>query len=1196
MTVDVRARVFCNLGTIITGNIADEAISAEQGLITCRGQLVLTGLSTPAVGSTVQIGWERNGTIARLPRTLRVLSSFADPFRNQTTVQLGDKLVYLANLKGQQAQEPEPDPVAPDENGGPDPTNYPEADYDWQAAEQCYLPKAGAKPFNFSSSQAANKLTVREEYALAPATTMGRAPMGIMAGSVLLKCCAALGLAVSGQSLTNIYQDDFDLSSGYVSVIDRLLSSESLFGYLNESEALQIVTIDGLGAGPLLTANDVIELSGINQGILPGQQVSVTFSSQRSKPTAADTAQEALDEEEEAAETLADPTATEEEKAQAQAALDAADEAKAQRDWERDESITYNQQYNFYVQDDAGGIAYSMGFSHNPTVVTITSYDDADYVIKRVTTEQRLFAGECASIFQAYLNAKYASGDLSSGAGERLVRQIGREELLFRTEEYFEYEVLKSEDPQESLPLPSDRLCPDPDGTERVADQDAAKAKRVEKRQLKQTQIRYEPLKSLIGKLNISGINWGDYDIGSLPSGEYEAERTVVSYSTNQPDGQTKTRTDRYLAYGLSQNGQQDTAEKGAVTTDAAGLNELLATGRELVFEGTSVAIQQDRTYGIQQRPRQEALQQEENQKATAVGASDEQGTQQVDVEQSNTSVETTPKTELTMPLASDDAVVWTASTGYEFKGSNAASMALRYARTQNAIMRGNRAGVSLQLAAKSMPLYPLQTVYLQAAGLTASYKSNGMAWSFNSDGLLCSMDALFWAGISGTGSVWFPVAPGITTLPSNPAVTTATPAPANSTSTPAGFNPTSPGSVWTELPSGQAPTYASSIAPTTAVPVVTERIPVIGGTRTLLVAAVADYPLTLPTEVVALVTRTELQCGPVMSAAAEAFAVSGQASTGRYVRRIAGSVGSFVTTGMSAGNVRSYAIGTNAGTFTSSGQAAGLVVQRPPMPADAAAFALTGQDATFFKGIDRSLSVGSFAAEGLSASLLKTYLVSGAARSFALTGQSATLGQNIAIVTGTAAPLLGRSGATSYTGWTQLRNSSTDDDAFSVPSWAFSFYLDSSPYSDIYVGSNTYMTFNSPSTVYSGLSASNPPYPKLHLGSADNSMQRLYRRDETLSDGSRVVRIRIEGTANTGGTAGSPTIVVETSFYEPRPTGEQWIEVRVGQHNRTSGVFMLANETTSYASSTIAADSSWVFVGNALGTSWTLTANRYVA
>jgi hypothetical protein len=41
MTVDVRARVFCNLGTIITGNLADEAISLGQGLITCRGQLVL---------------------------------------------------------------------------------------------------------------------------------------------------------------------------------------------------------------------------------------------------------------------------------------------------------------------------------------------------------------------------------------------------------------------------------------------------------------------------------------------------------------------------------------------------------------------------------------------------------------------------------------------------------------------------------------------------------------------------------------------------------------------------------------------------------------------------------------------------------------------------------------------------------------------------------------------------------------------------------------------------------------------------------------------------------------------------------------------------------------------------------------------------------------------------------------------------
>jgi hypothetical protein len=40
----------------------------------------------------------------------------------------------------------------------------------------------------------------------------------------------------------------------------------------------------------------------------------------------------------------------------------------------------------------------------------------------------------------------------------------------------------------------------------------------------------------------------------------------------------------------------------------------------------------------------------------------------------------------------------------------------------------------------------------------------------------------------------------------------------------------------------------------------------------------------------------------------------------------------------------------------------------------------------------------------------------------------------------------------------------------------------------------------------------------------------------------------------------------------------------------------MIADATTTYASTTISADSNWVFVGDNAGTLWTLTSNRYVA
>jgi hypothetical protein len=999
MTVDVRAKVFCNLGTVIQGNLADEALSAGQGLISCRGQVVLDGLSTPAVGSLVNFGWVRGSTIARIPRTLRVLSSFADPFRGTTTVQLGDKLVYLANLRGKKAEEEQP---AEDGSNGPDPADYPSSDFDYDAAEACYLPKEGAKPFNFSTPDAASKLTVREEYALAPAKVMGRAPMGIYASSVLSKCCAALGIAFTGQPLTNVFQDDFDLSAGYVSVIDQLLSSESLFGYLTESETLQIVTIDGYGSGPLITTDELIDLSGINQGILPGQTVSVTFDYKRLKDTAAAEAQQELDGEEAAQQVLDDPTSTPEEEAAAQEELDALAEAERQRNWEEDTSVTYNQQYSFTVEDDNGATVYSSTFSHNPTTTTTTTYDDSNYVTLRRSVEKRIVASEVGTILQAVINAKYEAGEIGgaqTGANDSILRQQAESNLEFTTEETFEYEVVKEEATNEPQALPPDKLCPDPDGTERVADEDANKPKQVEKRQIKSTVTRYEPLCSLLAKMNVSGYDFSEYDLGTLPTAPYISERTVTYYDTNQPTGQTKTRVDRYLAHAITLEGQQWVAEKGSNVTTDNQLNELLDRGSQLVFSHTEVSIQRDRTFGVQQRPTKEQLQADDKEKDPPVGAGNDKGEQQVDLQQENSSVESSPKTQVPMPLASDDAVVWSVGNGYEFKGSNAASMAMRYARTINALLRGNRAGLSLQLAAKGMPLYPLSSVYLQAGGLTASYKSNGMSWSFNSDGVLCAMDALYVSGISGTGSRWFPVAPGITTLPSDPTVTTATAAPANSTTTPGGFNPTAPGSIFNSLPTGQAPVYAQSIAPSSGVPVVIETLPVVAGTRSIVSVLDRDYALTLPAGTAVLVTKAKVQVATRLAAAAAAFAVSGQAANRIYTRRVQAAAGSFATTGYSAGSVRSYGIGTNAGTFALSGQAASLKRVVTPLTAQAGSFTLTGQNATSSGATTLMAAAGGFNLSGQAANSIRGRVLVGGAGSFAATGRDAQLNKTVPVV-----------------------------------------------------------------------------------------------------------------------------------------------------------------------------------------------------
>ena len=186
----------------------------------------------------------------------------------------------------------------------------------------------------------------------------------------------------------------------------------------------------------------------------------------------------------------------------------------------------------------------------------------------------------------------------------------------------------------------------------------------------------------------------------------------------------------------------------------------------------------------------------------------------------------------------------------------------------------------------------------------------------------------------------------------------------------------------------------------------------------------------------------------------------------------------------------------------------------------------------------------------------------------------------------GTKAPVYGANGGAypptaSWTGWF---NSSSDDAniGITIPS----FTISGTAYTTAFVGSNTYFTFGAGSNNYSGLSASNPTYPKVMLGAADNSYQRL----SSLVSRTDFVRIRYEGTASTGGTAGSPNIVYEATFFNPANTGGMpTLEVLIGSHARTSGITMIAATTTSYVTFSIAANQSYVFVGNATGTAWTV-------
>ena len=127
-------------------------------------------------------------------------------------------------------------------------------------------------------------------------------------------------------------------------------------------------------------------------------------------------------------------------------------------------------------------------------------------------------------------------------------------------------------------------------------------------------------------------------------------------------------------------------------------------------------------------------------------------------------------------------------------------------------------------------------------------------------------------------------------------------------------------------------------------------------------------------------------------------------------------------------------------------------------------------------------------------------------------------------------------------TGGTFLTSSTTptsgnNDDGFWQLTLPFDVQFLGTNYSSIYVGTNSYITFGSGSSVYSGLSATTPNLPKIMWCASDRSVQRIYYGTQG-STPNRTYRVRVEAHSGfSGGILGSPTMVAEYTFYENAPS-----------------------------------------------------------
>jgi hypothetical protein len=224
MAIDLRAKTYCNLGTIISGDFADDYLQ-NNGLVKTVGNLKLDGIHTPAVGTQIFFAYEKHGNLTRLPRVMRVLSSFADPYRNTTDISMGCLLSLLDQLK-------------------PPPTTF------------------------------ENEVVI--DISIPP----------VSAATLANWVCTQIGLAHGTFPLTNTYAlNRLTPDNGFIALLSDLLVSESFVGYLDETETLRFIDLSsGSTFGPLLSNQEVIDVGAIGAGQLPAQSVVVNYSSLRFKP------------------------------------------------------------------------------------------------------------------------------------------------------------------------------------------------------------------------------------------------------------------------------------------------------------------------------------------------------------------------------------------------------------------------------------------------------------------------------------------------------------------------------------------------------------------------------------------------------------------------------------------------------------------------------------------------------------------------------------------------------------------------------------------------------------------------------------------------------------------------------------------------------------------------------------------------
>jgi hypothetical protein len=684
MTVDIRATVFSNLGEIISGDIATE-YAQGSGLVKTRGSVEVVGIRTPKIGDIVDLGYEKDGRIARFFTRLRVLSSFADPYKNKTIVQIG----CILTLKDGAQPKPE-DPNTKEENN------------------------------------------------TTPCKVFKKVNLPISASFVASKCLLALGIAGNVSMLKQKFSvEKFDLSPGYIQVLSDLLISESYLGFINEREQLEVISLASSSErGPLVTADNFITFGPLGFGDIPADNIIVRYSYLKLKL----------------------PDSSEEGAGGGSSSFSGG----VSSTWERSRSGGPARTVSITAVNQDTGLPVTASISYSPVQSSSTSYDSKNRPRMRVTV---------STISSFEMNSAYCTACLN----------IGRPPPSFisNTFSVTEYSYigggggstgfsLFAPSPKyEAIPVPIDGEDPDPEGTgeECIIEENngfSFSSGGTKVSAFVQTTEYHLPF-MLFGASGVDyyvpgAPNDGLINISSLLGGGNNIARTTNSISITE--GQySRTITTKNSAYCYTEQGQQGSAramEAARQSEPASAVQiilDILKDSTTLVWDGSDESTRKDGGSIIETRPSQSERNNLNNtindrNPDTGVPLESTENIEWISGQTNNGTIR-----EFRLPYASDDEIQWSPFPSpdgtYTKTASIAPSIAKQFGTTQNALLFGNRNGISITVAPGVLPEKPFSPFYVNGDGVIGQFRTNGLAWAFDSNGIVVQNEALYYGGVS---------------------------------------------------------------------------------------------------------------------------------------------------------------------------------------------------------------------------------------------------------------------------------------------------------------------------------------------------------------------------------------------------------------------------------------------------------------